>query len=74
MQMEGKIPPCASWESKKARSSKLTLQQLNEKLDTIIEDSEAEEEASTQHNQTGNRKVSATSRSSTKRISSVVSK
>jgi hypothetical protein len=62
-----------SWESKKARTSKLTSQQLNEKLDTIIEDSEAEEDVGTQ-SQLSDAKPSATSRSSTKRIASVVSK
>jgi hypothetical protein len=72
--MEESIKGGPSWERKKARTSKLTAQQLNERLDTIIEDSEAEEEGSSHHQQSGAQKTSATSRSSTKRIASVVAK
>lgn len=64
----------AKWEGKKARTSKLTAQQLNEKLDTIVEDSEAEEDGKTQPPQSATKKTSATSRGSTKRIAGVVAK
>jgi hypothetical protein len=64
----------AKWEGKKPRTSKLTAQQLNEKLDTIVEDSEGEEDDKTHSPQSAAKKTSATSRSSTKRIAGVVAK
>jgi len=74
VQMDGPGRLAPSWETKKARTSKLTSQHLNEKLDTIVEDSEAEEDGNTQPQLSGPKKQSATSRSSTKRIAGVVSK